>query len=202
MKNGENLKQLCKRIYHTALPYLRTRRNDIHTLISYRYARVLLRTEPGESWVVLPAVLLHDVGWSQVPEHLHLTAFGPGERNKEINRIHEVEGVRLARNILQQTGYPDPAGAEEILQIIDGHDSVPQAISLADMIVKDADKLFRFSHWGFWIDVERFGVELNPYTIWISQQIEGWFFTKSAKAIAWNRIKKHQIAAASTNITP
>ena len=100
--------------------------------------------EGGMEDVVIPAILLHDVGWKKVPEDLQLKAFGPNASLPEWNRVHEVEGARIAGEILGKVGY-DPEKAEEIVHIIDGHDSRKEPSSLNDKIVKDADKLWRYS---------------------------------------------------------
>jgi len=137
-------------IYELAKPFLNTRKNDIHIEISLSYAFTLLKREAGDHDIVIPAVLLHDLGWWQVPEKLHLKAFGP-QYDRELRRVHEVEGVKMARKILEKVNY-EVSKMEEILLIIDGHDSRLEAISQNDCIVKDADKLFRFSPRGFEID--------------------------------------------------
>ena len=129
------------RIFELAKPYLNTRKNLIHTEIVYRFAVKLLESELGDSTVIIPAVICHDVGWIKVPEELQLKAFGPG-LDPEIRRIHEVEGVKLAREILQQVNY-EQKKITEILELIEGHDSRLIALSTNDKIVKDADKLYR-----------------------------------------------------------
>lgn len=180
-----------REVYSLARPFLKTRHNDIHTLISYGYALRLLRDEGGDREIVIPAILLHDVGWSSVPEHLQLTAFGPNAANPDLNRVHEVEGARLARDILRRAKY-DEQKIEEIAAIIAGHDSRLEALSLNDMVVKDADKLFRFSRWGFAIHVRRFRHDPVAYRQWLGQQIDRWFFTARARALARWRILAEQ----------
>lgn len=177
---------LIRQIYALARPFLQTRHNDIHALVSYGYALRLLRSEGGERAVVLPAILLHDVGWSRIPEPLQLTAFGPNPTNPDLNRVHEVEGARLAEEILQRTGY-DGDKIQEIVEIIAGHDSRTAARSVSEMVVKDADKLFRFSKWGFAIDVQRFMLDPVAHRLWLADQIERWFFTAKAKELARRR---------------
>lgn len=83
------------------------------------------------------------MGWNAVPEELHLKAFGP-KGDRSINRLHEIEGVKIAAALLQQIPLND-AVREEILRIIDAHDSGNNPLTLEEKIVKDADKLFRFS---------------------------------------------------------
>lgn len=170
-------------ILELAIPYLNTRKNDIHVEFSYGFACRLLEDEPGDPEVVIPAIICHDVGWIRVPEHLQLKAFGPGF-DPDLRRVHEVEGVKLAREILRRANY-DPAKTAEILAIIDGHDSRAEAISDSDRIVKDADKLFRFTPTGLAIDVERFRQNRESYKQLISDQIGTWFFTETGKQLAW-----------------
>jgi HD superfamily phosphodiesterase len=172
----EHIKQLAE-------PYLNTRANDIHTRISLRFAYELLRSEGGDEGIVLPAVILHDVGWKRVPEDLQLQAFGPKARNLDLRRVHEVEGAAIAAEILREASCGE-AEIGEITEIIRGHDSRETAVSLNDRIVKDADKLWRYSREGFRIDVERFGMTHEEEVQRLRSELERWFFTQTAKEIA------------------
>ena len=50
-------------IYRKAVPYLDTRHNDIHISLSFDFAGRLLDLYPqADEKIVLPAVILHDVG--------------------------------------------------------------------------------------------------------------------------------------------
>lgn len=170
-------------IYELARPFLDTRDNEIHTRIAFSFALKLLAAEGGDERIVLPAVMLHDLGWKFVPEDLHLKAFGPDTSDMNINRIHEVEGSKKAREILQMVGY-EPEVVEEIAEIILGHDSRKEALSLNDAIVKDSDKLWRFSAEALVIDPRRFRIDPAAHAEWLKHQIEGWFITKTAKNLA------------------
>ena len=175
-------------IFELAKPYLNIRRNDIHTETVYRFAIRLLAIEPGDATVTLPAVICHDVGWSLVPENLHLKAFGPAA-DPELTRLHELEGVKLAREILSALNY-DPRKTAEILAIIDGHDTRLTALSESDKLVKDADKLWRFDESGLAIDAERFQIDISSHVNWLEQQIEPWFFTETGKKLAREELAK------------
>jgi len=177
------VKEVYRQIWELAAPYLNTRMNDLHTEISYRFALRLLEAEEGDEEVVIPAIILHDIGWIKVPEELQLTAFGPKATNKALNRVHEVEGARLAREILDKVNY-DREKAAEIVSIVEGHDSRKEAISTSDQIVKDADKLCRFSHQGTSIDCQRYEMAFDEWYEFLSQRIDRWFFTPTAKRIA------------------
>lgn len=173
----------CAHIYRVATPYLDIRKNDLHTRIAYGFAARLLRAEGGDAAIVLPAVTLHDIGWKSIPAEQHLKAFGPGENDMTLNRIHEVEGARIARRILTEADF-ELARLEEIVAIIEGHDSRLSPLSLNDALVKDADKLWRFSREALQIDPVRFQVDPAAHLKWLGQRIPEWFFTTTARTIA------------------
>lgn len=171
-------------IFDLAAPYLDTRSNDVHTSISFQMALQLLDHYPAaDESVVLPAVILHDVGWKMIPEQEQLTAFGPNMSNPDLRCRHEREGARIAGDILKKLAY-DPEKTAEIVAIIDGHDSRDAPLSLNDKLVKDADKLWRFTPEGVEIDHRRFGFARKVYLAWLDKQIDGWMNTPEAKQIA------------------
>ena len=178
-------------IYQLAQSYLNTRRNDVHIEISLQLARELLRSEGGEASIVIPAVILHDVGWKKVTEAFHLKAFGPKATSPEINRTHEKEGVKIAGEILSKVQY-DKEKITEILEIIDGHDSRKKALSLNDQIVKDADKLWRYTQKGFEIDNKRFEETVTEGLSRLRKYMNHWFFTQTAYRIAKDELNKRE----------
>jgi HD superfamily phosphodiesterase len=170
-------------LYHRSEHLLRKRQNAIHTRISYHLALKLLDVEGGDARIVLPAIILHDVGYSQIPEIELRNAFGATIKKPELRRFHEVEGARLAEPILQEIAYP-PELVEKILLIIEGHDTREAALDIGDMIVKDADKLCRFTYEGFHIDVARFNASPQIWLNGLIGYIPEWFFTKTAEKLA------------------
>jgi HD superfamily phosphohydrolase YqeK len=95
-----------------------------HTSLSYDFARRLLAHYPdADEAIVLPAIILHDVGWKMVPEEKQLNAFGPKAKDKKTKRVHEKEGVRIAEEILTRLNY-DEEKIREILSIIDSFPSM------------------------------------------------------------------------------
>jgi hypothetical protein len=170
-------------LFRLALPFLETRKNKIHTYMAYQYTVALLKHETGRPEIVIPACILHDVGWSAIPEKDQLTAFGPFANNDHLKRKHEIEGVAIAEKILLELNY-EPNLIHRILSIIDGHDTTLQAKSPEDAIVKDADKLWRFSETGFLIDVKRFKSQPIPYLRYLQTAVDEWFLTEQGKKIA------------------
>lgn len=180
-----------KQIYQLAQPYLNTRHNDIHTEMSMQLAYQLLSAEGGQESIVIPAIILHDVGWHKVPAALHLKAFGPKATSPEINRTHEQEGLKIAEHVLTKVNY-DKEKVGEILTIIDGHDSRKESLSLNDSLVKDADKLWRYTQIGFDIDNERFEETVAEGLNRLRKYLSRWFFTDTAYQIAKEELHQRE----------
>lgn len=186
------MQAIFEKIWQLALPYLDTRSNDIHTEICREMANKLLNKLEGDRDIVIPAITLHDVGYKTIPEELQKKAFGKVVRSPELQRTHEIEGAKIAGEILESLDY-EADKISEITQIIDGHDSREDAISDNDKIVKDADKLFRYSKKGsqimFKISLEEFGESPLERLKRLSSIIDTMFFTSEAKEIAEEEIK-------------
>ena len=179
-------------LYRKAEPLLQTRHNALHTRISYRFALVLLEQDGGDADVVFPAILLHDLGWSVIPEKDQLKAFGPKIKNMRLQRLHETEGARLAKEILVEMGYGEDS-IREVENIIDGHDTRTVTLGINDSVVKDADKLWRYTHEGFNIDCRRFNRMPEKHLDWLVDCITGWFFTETGRQLAHAEAEKRRI---------
>ncbi|MGD9041808.1 MAG: HD domain-containing protein [Desulfobacteraceae bacterium] len=183
------MRAIFDEIWRRTKPYLNTRKNDIHTEISVRFAEILLEKEGGDEDVVMPAIILHDVGWIKVPEDEQLKGFGPKAQSPSVLKKHELEGVRIAKGILEDVDY-NKGKMAEILRIIEGHDSRKESDSINESIVKDADKLWRFSREGFTIDCKRFNLKPMERIGKNDLDIDRMFFTASAKQIASKELKQ------------
>ncbi|MFF2242764.1 HD domain-containing protein [Arthrobacter sp. NPDC058130] len=171
-------------VWELAAPLLRVRDNDAHTLYALGLAHALLESHPeADPAIVLPAIMLHDVGWSEVPPDEVLQAIAPGGGRPDLVLQHEREGARLAADILAQTRY-DASKVPEILAIIDGHDSRRTALSIEDAIVKDADKTWRLSPHGVDTVMDWFGLDRDQAMRLCSQRVHGHLFTQEAKVMA------------------
>jgi hypothetical protein len=182
-------KPVYERIFEAARPFLQTRQNELHTKICLRFALRLLQEEGGDADIVVPGVLLHDVGWSAVPESLQLTAFGPKMTNPGLRDVHEREGAALAREILENLLYPADK-VDQIVEIVSRHDSRPDAESLEERIVKDADKLWRFSREGLTVDPDRFETSPAEHLSRLKGALDRWFLTG-----AGNRMARAELSA-------
>jgi hypothetical protein len=173
-------------VYTLAEPYWHTRSGEIHMPESFAMAQRLLAALPeADPLIVLPAILLHDVGYARVPEETHHAGLhgAPGGWDADVTRRHEREGARLAAEILAQVGC-DAVRSARIVEIVDGHDSRAQALNLEDAIVKDADKLWRFTESG--VRVAHVWVDRTPESFmdFVESRIDTWLFTAPARELA------------------
>lgn len=140
------MEQTFEKIWQLALHYQDKRNDAGHAAVATDYARRLLALIPqAEARVVIPATMLHDVGWSQMPPEKLLIAYNkPSKEAELIARLqHQVYALDLALQILQSVGY-DPAFIGPILVIIAQHDTRRGFLSLEDAVARDADKLWRY----------------------------------------------------------
>lgn len=171
-------------LWESAKDYLRVRNNDAHTLYAYGLAQALCQAHPAANPdVVLPAILLHDTGWSQVPEELVLQAISPSGSQPELVLWHEREGVRIATELLNALGT-DPALRDEITDIISTHDSMKASKSLNDSLVKDADKLWRLTPHGIDTVMDWFGLTREAANRLCSWRVHDYLHTDVARAMA------------------
>jgi HD superfamily phosphodiesterase len=188
---------VIERVWALAEPYWHTRSGEIHMPESFAMAQRLLEALPAaDPAVVLPAILLHDVGYARVPVETHHAglAGAPGGWDADITRRHEIEGARLAAEILAEVGC-DSATAARVVEIVDGHDSRADALSLEDAIVKDADKLWRFTASGVRVAHEWTRRTPAAFMDYVETRIDDWFFTQEAKALAHEALEQARSCA-------
>ena len=182
--------EIWERIYQLARPYLAARDGEVHVQIVRDFASRLLETRKGDRDVIIPAVILHDTGRFLYSEEMEQRTWGPGH-DPGLMRLHEVEGVKIARSILQEVGY-DSSKVDEILQIIDGHDTRANAISINDEIVRDADKLSRYTRHDFQLVAETFGLAGEGACQALESFIEQWFLLPESKEIAREELEQRR----------
>ena len=147
-------------VWRAAEPYMRARKNDVHIPLSFAWAQRLLEHYPeADRDVCSLAILLHDIGWYSIDMDLIISEGFRGDNflQSDVRYLHETEGVRLGTEVLKETGWSDDVIAA-VCEIIDGHDTRPDPHHLNDRVVRDADKLWRYSVTGVsvvcdWMDM-------------------------------------------------
>jgi HD superfamily phosphodiesterase len=186
------MKDIFSKICELALPYQDKRDDSGHAVTSLKYARKLVKLENGNEDVIIPAIILHDVGWSQLAKERRMLIFdndASKEVKREVQLEHQNEGVKLADEILRKVEYPEEM-IKEILEIISGHDTREGFISQNEGLVRDADKLWRTSREGFAAAESRRKAGDNPRDEVFWKKIEedlhkpGYFYSKTAYQMA------------------
>jgi HD superfamily phosphodiesterase len=171
-------------VWEHAVQRLHVRNNDSHTLYAYGIARALLSRIPeANPDIVRPAILLHDTGWSTVPDELILEAIAPGGGRPDLVLQHEVEGARIAREVLSALDTPGPI-IDAVTAIVDGHDTTRHARSIEDAVVKDADKLWRITPHGNAIVCGWFGLDPDESLRITAARVHDALLTEPARAMA------------------
>ncbi|UCD08476.1 MAG: HD domain-containing protein [Dehalococcoidales bacterium] len=190
------MKEIFEKIWETALPYQDQRDDDGHARITLKYAKELIKLEDGNEEIVIPAIILHDVGYSQIPRERRMLIFDKDAKKEEREAVrdeHQAESVKLGEKILQELNYSAEM-IPEILEIISQHDSRKGFISKEEGLVRDADKLWRFSPEGFKVDANRSKSELEERCKRLEKDLKdsNYIYSKSAKKIARKELKERK----------
>ncbi len=159
-------------VWRAAEPYLRARKNDVHVPISFAFGeRLLTLYAKANEDVVLLAIMLHDIGWHSFDmADIVDKGFGPGGMQSDIRVLHEKEGVRLACEVLRKTGWSEGIIAA-VAAIIDGHDTRPRSRTLEERLVRDADKLWRYTTTGVAVACDWFRKTPHQYAEQLEAEI-------------------------------
>ena len=200
------MKEIFEKIWKLAEPYQDKREDTGHAITSLHYAERLLALGKGNEDVVVPAIILHDIGYSQLEQEHRMQIFdSPREEDRRaVQYEHQVESVKLAVKILRQVDYPADL-TDEILEIISQHDTRKDFISDNEGIVRDSDKLWRTSLQGFTVAEERARKREAKRFERMEEGLkkEKYFYSDAARDIAladlkeWERHTKGEKAAGS-----
>ena len=151
-------------LWRAVEPATRTRANDVHLPLTVAYAERLCAAHPdANAELVRVTALLHDTGWSRVDEdRIFREGFGADWKTSRVRFEHEEHGCDIAREVLPGLGY-SAEFVDAVVAIIDGHDTRPEAHSLEDALVRDADRLWRFSGIGIAIACSWFSATPHGY---------------------------------------
>ncbi len=98
--------------------------------------KLIAKEEGGDLEILIPAAILHDVGWAKVPNDNQKTK--DTEKRAEGEKLHLIFGAELAGDIMQKLDYSDKA-AKEVAKIIKSHmDTEPNDKNTKILIDADA----------------------------------------------------------------
>lgn len=184
-------------IFERAKTFCRTSSDRLHLQESAECTKWLCEREGGDPAIVMPAILLHDIGWSIFSDEENTLARGLTMEARMVNHRHEEEGAILARLVLEELDY-DPALIDEITEIILWHDSKTIPRSTNDAIVKDGNLLSRYTPASF--DATRRQLNISEAELARSLQeiIERGFHTKTARLAARRYLCKRRLRSIQT----
>ena len=181
-----NIKE--KAIYDLAESYLKTRNNDeIHTLIAVQFGLELLKHVDAKRSIVIPAIILHDVGYHKLSAH-EMQKWRDDPHNKNLQKIHEREGAKIACSILEQIQY-DPEWTDMICRIIECHDTGGGTANVEEQMVRDCDKLWRYTETAFRRDLVLFNRTSREHYNLLESHLNEWFFLPMSRQIAKKHLK-------------
>lgn len=178
-----------KQLWERAVTFLRRGRpGDVeHTRAVLANGKALLANEGGNPLVVIPTLILHDVGWGQVDFWDFISAPAEGKPDAESIQLHMRYGAQTANDILNDLGW-DPELIRLIARIIAVHD-IPEEIRAMD----DLDATLAFE--ADWLDKyeparqQRYLEAGNDLTAlkelqeFLDSHKSEWFRTKTAKQL-------------------
>ena len=181
-------------VWRSIVTESRARANDIPLPISFAFAERLCDAYPeADALVVRVAILLHDTGWARVDEDRIISEGFSGDwRRADVRYEHERHGCDIARNVLPPLGY-DADFIQRVVDIIDGHDTRPESHSLEDSLVRDADRLWRFTPAGIALASGWFGLTPAEYTRRLRSEIIPELLTDAAVQMAETELARSEV---------
>jgi len=173
------MKSKYEKIWQLAFPYLEAVvRKDykVHTQWVARAMEMLVAGEGGDEDILIPAAILHDTGWSNVP-----TKYQKHKTDKERThglRLHIQEAKPIIRKVLAEAGYSkDKIGT--VVEIVDAHKFCNPRRQDKRMLI-DADTLSDTFKEPFYSDMKSYGKTFEEH---FAYRGKNQFYTKTAKKI-------------------
>lgn len=166
-------------IWKLAEPHLKSgkRKNFVlHTKQVLKAMEMLLKNEPGDSRILIPAAILHDTGWSKVPVKLQKSQ-NKKDKIKAL-KLHIKYAIRIIWEILSKLKYSE-RDIKAVEDIVIAHKFQKPERQDKRMLI-DADTLSDAFREQFYNDVKSYG---NSPKENYKYRIQNKFYTKTARAI-------------------
>jgi hypothetical protein len=185
----KSIEAVYAEIKEKSKPYWNIRMSDVHLEEVLKISEKL-RLLPDykrkiKREVYMPALIMHDNGWSAVPvENIQKEFDGRlSQAEKDNNRNeHQKAGVDYGRKILDEVSY-FPEYRQEILHIIETHDTKSKPKTLNEQHVRECDRLWRVSKTGFAIDLQRMNKTPSELYFSLKGKIDSLMYSSSGKTL-------------------
>ncbi len=174
------MEETFEKIWELCVPYLKksvAKDHVLHTEGVVEAMKLIIRGEGGDRNIMIPAAMLHDIGWSDVPKDI--AASGDKEDRKKSLELHIKYAPRLIRKVLGEAGYPEK-DIERIVSIVVSHLSDDPDDKEKKMLI-DADALSDSFKKQFYSDAECYGV--TPENNYKFRKKNNIFYTETARRI-------------------
>lgn len=194
-----NYDPIYLKIWNEVTPHLKKGRNiDFqHTIDALTILFDILDSDKNlkkNHSILIPAVMLHDCGWSKVPKKIRDVSYGDVKVNNQGKILHQKEGVRIAEEILERNNY-DKGSIREIAYIVSIHDRLKNYEKVPNAkLVAELDKLVRYKHYLFWELIHEGKFTFESRIEFLEKGINKWFsipkLKKKAKELLYEREKE------------
>lgn len=178
-----------QKIWDLALPYLKEgiNKNFVnHTEGVVKAMEMILKKEKGNPDILIPAAILHDVGWANVPKKYQCTE-NKSDKLRGM-KLHIELAPEIIRTILHSLNFTAPQ-IREIIEIVQAHKfSNPRKLSKKMLV--DADQLSDAFKEQFYSDVKAY--KSTPERLYNFRINDNNFYTKTAKDIFWKQMKQRK----------
>ncbi len=182
------MKSKFKEIWKLAVPYLKKgKRKDsvVHTKGVIKAMEILLKQEKGDPDILIPAAILHDIGWSKVSVKLQMS--NNKDEKIESLKLHIKHAPLLIKEILTKIGYND-SQIKKVISIVVSH-KFQDPKNLDKRLLIDADTLSDAFKEQFWSDVKSYNN--TPKGLYEFRK-KNKFYTKIAKEIFNRELKERK----------
>jgi hypothetical protein len=157
----------------------------LHTKYVVMAMEALLNKEQGNPDILIPAAILHDVGWSEVPQELQLAM---DERRSGQALVEHIEKApMLIRKVLQELNYSEE-DITDIVRIVKAHKFV-EPTRLDEKLLIDADTLSDTYKEVFYSNVKSYNTTPEVHLDFRSKNT---FYTKTAREIFEKQFKERK----------
>ncbi len=110
----------------------------------------------------------------------------------DVRYLHETESIRLGTEAMRATGWGEDV-IVRVCEIIDGHDTRSEPLHLNDRIMRDADKLWRFTITGVAVACDWFKTTPHGYADRLESQKEQ-LETEAGRQLAAEALAETRVA--------
>jgi len=149
------MEQKFRKIWELAIPYLKLglmKDFVVHTNGVVKAMELLIAKEGGDADILIPAAILHDVGFSKVDKALQTNA--DLEKKREAQRQHLTYSQEIIEEVLAKVGY-DTEDIRAIKEIVMAH-KFQDPTEMSKRMLIDADNLSDVFKEQFYSDVQAY----------------------------------------------